>query len=189
MNELERMRAEMETWLSEAYPEAIAVHGDGDLGASVMLIGEAPGEQETLARRPFVGKAGKNLDAFLEMAEIDRSELYVSNVVKIRPWKLSAAGNRVNRPPTRKEIGDFKPWLIREIELVQPKMIVTLGNVPLGALTDAKHTVGNHHGKILETVFGQLYPMYHPASVIYNRSLESVYRDDVRALGAILKGE
>lgn len=186
MSDLGEFRCGMEKWMSQRYPEAIPVHGEGPVGATVMLIGEAPGEQETIARRPFVGKAGKNLDTFLEVAGLDRSQLYVSNVVKLRPWKLSKAGNKVNRPPTRGEISDFSPWLFREIEIVQPKVIVTLGNVPLGALTDSKHTVGNYHGRLFRSERGLLYPMYHPASVIYNRSLESVYMEDMQRFAILL---
>lgn len=187
MERLNRLRSEMEAWMREQWPDAVPVHGEGRLGVRVMLIGEAPGEQETLARRPFVGKAGKNLDAFLEMAQIDRGDLYVSNVVKMRPWKLSKSGNIVNRPPTRAEIEAYKPWLFREIEIVQPQIIATLGNVPLGALTDMKQTIGERHGKPMETPHGTLYPMYHPASVIYNRALEPVYREDVYRLGELIR--
>lgn len=187
MKHLISLRNELEQWMAEMYPGSIPVHGEGVPGCDVMLIGEAPGEQETIMRRPFVGKAGKNLDAFLQMAGIGRGELFVSNVVKMRPWKISAAGNVVNRPPTRMEIKAFTPWLLREIELVSPKVIVTLGNTPLTALTDTSHTVGEYHGKMITAAAGTLYPMYHPASVIYNRSLESVYCEDVYKLGEMLR--
>ena len=190
MTEMNRLRSELEKLVSEIYEgeKRQLVHGEGCIGARVMLIGEAPGEQETLLRRPFVGKAGKNLDEFLVLAGIDRSQLYVSNTVKFRPTKLSAAGRTVNRPPTREEIKLFLPWLKREIALVQPEVIVSLGNVPLKALTDGKMVIGSCHGQWLEAEGRRLYPMYHPASLIYNPSLRDVYTADIRALGQWLKG-
>lgn len=181
---LEKMRAELESFIAEIYEgeRKLLVHGEGKTGAKVMLIGEAPGEQETLQRRPFVGKAGKNLDEFLELAGLDRTELYVSNVVKFRPTRISDAGRVVNRAPTREEINLFLPWLRREIEMVAPQAVVTLGNVPLRALVDPRATIGEVHGKWIECEGMRIYPMYHPASLIYNRSLRPVYTEDIRRL-------
>ncbi len=183
--ELLRLQSELEAAITRAYPDEgkIPVHGEGSVGARVMLIGEAPGEQETLQRRPFVGKAGKNLNEFLELAGIDRSALYVSNTVKFRPTRTSKAGRTVNRPPTRSEIEFFLPWLRREIELVSPQTVVTLGNVPLRALTGAQAVIGAVHGRFLQAEGFVLYPMYHPASVIYNPSLRETYVQDVLNLG------
>ena len=150
----------------------------------LMLIGEAPGEQESLQGRPFVGKAGKNLDRFLELAGLEREDIYISNAVKIRPTKVSKTGRISNRPPTKEEIALFRPWLMREISEIQPQIIATLGNVPLGAVTGAKQTIGQVHGTVIpagETGL-PLFALYHPASLIYNRSLESVYEQDVRLL-------
>lgn len=187
--ELKRLRSELEKLIDEVYvgEKKVLVHGEGEAGARVMLIGEAPGQQETLACRPFVGKAGKNLDEFLEMAEIDRSQLYVSNTVKFRPTRVSAAGRIVNRPPTREEINLFLPWLRREIELVRPQAVVTLGNVPLRALTASRATIGEMHGQFMQADGLEIYPMYHPASIIYNPSLREVYAADVRRLGQWLR--
>ena len=187
--ELKRLQSELEKLIDEVYvgEKKVLVHGEGEADARVMLIGEAPGQQETLARRPFVGKAGKNLDEFLEMAEIDRSQLYVSNTVKFRPTRVSAAGRIVNRPPTREEINLFLPWLRREIELVRPQAVVTLGNVPLRALTASRVTIGEMHGQFMQADGLEIYPMYHPASIIYNPSLREVYTADVRRLGQWLR--
>ena len=188
--ELEKLRDELEKLIVELYEgeHKILVHGEGDPGARVMLVGEAPGEQETLQRRPFVGKAGKNLDEFLELAGIDRRELYVSNAVKFRPTKLSAAGRVVNRPPTREEVKLFLPWLKREIALVAPEVVVSLGNVPLRALLGPRCVIGDVHGQFQDAEGVRLYPMYHPASLIYNPSLRAVYAEDVRRLAAWLDG-
>ena len=174
-------------WPAEEKP---IVLGEGNTDhPPVMLIGEAPGEQETIQRRPFVGKAGKNLDEFLKLAQLDRRELYVSNTVKFRPTKISAAGRIVNRPPSREEKELHAPWLMREIAIVRPDALVTLGNVALQAFV--QDTVGNRHGKWMRAVVSPaggeaftlpLFPLYHPASVIYNRSLAEVYRSDLVAL-------
>ena len=189
ISELEKLRSELEKLIGEVYEGEckVLVHGEGPVGARVMLVGEAPGEQETLKRRPFVGKAGKNLDEFLELAGIERGELYVSNAVKFRPTKLSSAGRVVNRPPTREEVKLFLPWLRREIELVGPEVVVTLGNVPLRALAGPKVVIGDVHGRFLELDGARLYPMYHPASLIYNPSLRPVYARDVERLAQCLR--
>lgn len=186
---MEKLRQELEKLISEVYAgeSKVLVHGEGSLNARVMLIGEAPGEQETLQRRPFVGKAGKNLDEFLNLAGIDRTELYVSNTVKFRPTKISPSGRTVNRPPTREEINLFLPWLKKEIEIVHPEVVVTLGNVPLKALTEPRCVIGQLHGQWVDLGYAKLYPMYHPASLIYNRSLAEIYAEDIRRLGAYLR--
>ena len=185
---LERMREELNRLIAELYEgeKKILVHGEGEIGARVMLVGEAPGEQETLQGRPCVGKAGKNLNEFLELAGMERDQLYVTNAVKFRPTKISAAGRTVNRPPTREEVSLFLPWLRREIELVAPELVVTLGNVPLRALMGPRVVIGEVHGALQDAEGLRLYPMYHPASLIYNPALREVYAADVRRLAALL---
>ena len=182
---MERFRAELKAFVDALYEgeKKTLVFGEGDPGAKVMMIGEAPGEQETLQGRPFVGKAGKNLDAFLELAGMDRKQLYVTNTVKFRPTKLSPAGRTVNRPPTQEEVRLFLPWLQREIELLAPVCIITLGNVPLRALMGRKAVIGDVHGAFSEAAGRMIYPMYHPASVIYNPSLKETYRQDILRFG------
>ena len=181
MENMEKYRAELSAFIREIYEDErkVLVFGEGPSGAKVMMIGEAPGEQESLQGRPFVGKAGKNLDAFLEQVGMRREEMYVSNTVKFRPTKISAAGRHVNRPPTREEVKLFLPWLAREVELVDPGCIITLGNVPLKALTDRKNTIGDMHGRFFDLGGRLLYPMYHPASVIYNPALKEIYHEDI----------
>jgi len=192
MNSMQRYQRDCAAFFDQLSPEGRCplVFGDGLIDRPVlMLIGEAPGEQETLQGKPFVGKAGKNLTAFLEVVGLDRSQLYVSNVVKVRPTKRSAAGGIVNRPPNREEKLLFTPWLMREIAIVRPDALVTLGNVALQAFME--ETVGNAHGRWHRTVVSPpegeaftlpLFPLYHPASVIYNRSLADVYQADLVAL-------
>ena len=171
---------------------ATLVFGDGKANhPRLMLIGEAPGEQEAVQRRPFVGKAGKNLNEFLEAVGLPREELYISNVVKIRPTRLSAAGRTVNRPPSREEIAFFRPWLYREVGIVRPSALVTLGNVALNAFLPEGSTIGACHGCWRRVTISTaddctevfpLFALYHPASVIYNRSLAATYQSDLATL-------
>ena len=188
---MERFRAELRAFVDGIYEgeKKVLIFGEGSVGARVALVGEAPGEQETLLGRPFVGKAGKNLDEFLALAGLDRAALYVTNTVKFRPTKVSPAGRIINRPPTQEEIRLFLPWLLRELDMVSPECVVTLGNVPLKALMGRKAVIGELHGRFVETEGRRLYPMYHPASLIYNPSLRDVYRADVERFGAWMRGE
>ncbi|MBR0320538.1 MAG: uracil-DNA glycosylase, partial [Clostridia bacterium] len=153
----------------------------------VMLIGEAPGEQESLQGRPFVGKAGKNLDEFLALAGLDRSAIYVSNVVKIRPTEKGPTGRTRNRAPNQEELALFTPFLMRESALVQPGIIVTLGNVPLQAYLGKHQTVGQCHGKVHLTQDGmRVFSLYHPASMIYRPQLRETYAEDIMILKSLL---
>lgn len=170
-------------------PPARLVFGEGPYRARVMLIGEAPGEKEEEAGRPFVGKAGSNLDAFLAASSLDRSGLYVTNTVKLRPYRVSPAGNRVNRPPTAREVAFFLPFLLQEIDEIAPEWIVTLGNTPLKALLGKDARIGEKHGVPVPFRSCTLFPMYHPASLIYDRSLSAVYAEDMNAFARLLRGE
>ena len=186
---MEKLRREMAEFLQKLYVEEqkILVFGEGRCPARVALIGEAPGEQETLQGRPFVGKAGKNLDEFLALSGIHREDVYITNTVKFRPVKTSAAGNLVNRAPSQEEIRLCLPFLKRELALVKPEVIVTLGNVPLKALAGREAVIGEAHGQWLDWEGVRLYPLYHPASIIYNRSLRPAYEADVIRLGEALR--
>lgn len=188
---MERFQREATAFFRNLYEgeRKLLVFGEGRVGAPVMMIGEAPGEQESLQGRPFVGKSGKNLDAFLEQAGIDRASLYVTNVVKFRPTRRSEAGRVVNRPPTQEEIKLFLPWLLKEIELVDPRYIITLGNVPLKALTGRGSVIGDMHGRFIEWQGRRLFAMYHPASVIYNPGLKAVYSRDIVAFACQYREE
>lgn len=196
MEEMEKFRGEVRRFFETLWPaeEKPLVFGEGQWRRPpVMLIGEAPGAQEALQGRPFVGKAGRNLDAFLAAVSLKREEIYISNVVKVRPVRVSAKGTVSNRPPNREELLLFTPWLYREILLVKPRLVVTLGNVALKALRGAEAAIGAYHGQLTActvTMDGQtaelpLFPLYHPASVIYNRSLNAVYQEDLQRLAAL----
>jgi len=185
MADLKAFERECEAFFKPLWPgeDKILVFGDGKSDEPpLMLIGEAPGEQETLKRRPFVGKAGKNLSEFLEIMGMQREEIFVSNVVKIRPTAISHTGRIKNRTPSKEEIALFAPWLMKEIALVKPRALVTLGNVPLRALM-GNGTIGDMHGRWHTAGNGlPLFALYHPAAVIYRRELRTVYEDDVRRL-------
>lgn len=171
------------------FAEQKLVFGEGAAAPALMMIGEAPGGDEEKQGRPFVGKAGKNLSVFLDKVGLKREDIFISNVVKLRPTKNSPkTGKAVNRPPSRKEIEFFLPFLLKEIEIVSPQMIVTLGNVPLRAVTgDSAATIGDLHGKPLPLPAGRtLFALYHPAAVIYNRSLQEIYDKDLYTLRQLL---
>jgi len=173
-----------------AYPEATIVFGEGPFIRPLLaVIGEAPGAEEEKLRRPFVGKAGKNLDSFLAVLGLMRAEVYITNLVKLRPSKISKAGRVVNRAPNKEEISLFAPMLRDELAIAAPRFIATLGNFALRAmLGDDTATIGQHHGKLIQLPDGrELFPLYHPASVIYNRALADVYAADLAALRETLR--
>jgi DNA polymerase len=161
------------------------VPGEGNPNAEVMLIGEAPGEVEDETGRPFVGAAGKLLNSLLQDIGVDRSSLYITNVVKCRPPN--------NRDPTDEEINACKPYLIRQIAVVRPRRIVTLGRhstrviLGLGGLRVSE--ISRVRGRVFRvTIAGvevEVYPTYHPAAALYNPSLKGVLKEDLaRAIRA-----
>lgn len=165
-----------------------AVLGEGNPGADILMIGEAPGKTEVELGRPFVGQAGRNLDEFLETLELQREDLYITNAVKFRPTKTNAdTGSISNRPPTKKEIEIFRPFLMDEIEIVDPSVVVSMGNIPLFSLIGKNARIGDVHGRPMEFGRRTLYPLYHPASIIYRRELQSIYQDDLARLKRLLE--
>lgn len=166
------------------------VMGEGPANAELMLIGEAPGAQEARTGRPFVGPAGKMLGAFLKGVGLQREELYIANAVKFRPTKPGTGRNprERNRVPTRREIQAFRPWLLAEIDAVSPRVIATLGNSPLYALTGKpKAVIGDVHGRPLAWDGGPLlFPLYHPACILYRRELSEAYAEDLLRLREFL---
>jgi DNA polymerase len=184
-----------EDMLNELYNEYASrfagnefVFGCGCIEPKLLLIGEAPGREEVKLAKPFSGPAGKNLDEFLELADIKREEIYITNAIKFRLSKENPKTGRLsNRPAAREEIVSSRPYLLKEIDMIRPRCIVTLGNVPLRALTgDFSMNIGECHGmpaseKIKEREY-MLFPLYHPASVIYNRSLRQTCEADILKL-------
>lgn len=170
------------------------VFGEGNVAASVLLIGEAPGAEETKLGRPFVGKAGKQLDALFGEFGIIRSEAYITNVVKYRPVVRSAKSVR-NRTPLPREVEASLPLLGEELSLLRPAFILTLGNTPLRAVlricARAPETVGALHGEQILLEMSEhaftLIPLYHPASGIYNRALVQVMEEDAKKAGEAIR--
>ena len=160
------------------------VIGEGDPDAAVMFIGEAPGAQEAQTGRPFVGRAGQYLDALLNTIGIDRQQVYITNIVKDRPPG--------NRNPRVNEIKLYAPFLTEQINIIQPKVIATLGRFAMEFILKEYHLpqydkkIGNLHGKalVIRADFGSVnfFPLYHPAAVFYNKKLETVLKNDFTAL-------
>ena len=156
-----------------------AVPGEGPPDARVVLIGEGPGRNEDLQGRPFVGAAGKQLEALLSHAGLSRGDVYITNVVKCRPPE--------NRRPTGAEADACRAYLERQLRLVGPKLVVLLGDTALKRFLPDE-SLPTAHGKMFKRGDVAFFPTYHPAAMIYNRALEGVIREDFRALGGVLSG-
>ena len=174
------------------YPNEKLVMGHGNMDSPIMLIGEAPGAKEIELGEPFVGQAGKNFEEFLQVLNINREDVYITNTVKYRPTKTNPkTGGLSNRTPNSKEIDNFRSYLYEEIIIVNPKVIVTLGNTPLKCIFNSGLRIGEVHGSIMEEEIDDikytLYPLYHPAAVIYRRELKEVYLSDLEGLKKIIE--
>lgn len=149
------------------------VMGDGNLDADIVFIGEAPGKKEDESGLPFVGASGKFLNEMLAQAGLERSDVYITNVVKYRPPN--------NRDPSKTEKQAFLPYLLRQLELINPKVVITLGRHSMEYfLPDA--SIGVVHGQPhqVTTAEGQftIIPLYHPAAALYNGSLRQTLIED-----------
>ncbi|MGI5825612.1 MAG: uracil-DNA glycosylase [Bacillota bacterium] len=158
----------------------------------VFLLGEAPGGNEDLEGIPFCGQAGGILQEFLRLSGLSESEIYIGNVVKCRPVKPSKRGrygNYANRKPTSGEMKTCIPWLREELKLVEPKILVTLGNVPLSFVLGKSRPIGDYHGKEFysEELGLWVFPLYHPAALIYDRNKRQAYEEDVCRLKDFIK--
>ena len=157
---------------------ANAVLGEGNPHADVMFIGEAPGQKENELKRPFVGAAGQFLDELIESMGWKREHVYISNVVKYRPPE--------NRDPTPEEKAQCMPWLMLEIALIKPKVIVPLGRHSLGHFYQ-KLSISTAHGtaqKLTDDV--TIFPIYHPAAALHNGGLRQALVHDFAKLKAHL---
>ncbi len=160
------------------------VFGEGNLDAKIIFIGEAPGKKEDLSGRPFIGTAGRILDQNLSQIGLDRQTTYITNIVKYRPDN--------NRDPSEAEKNLFLPYLIMQILIINPSVLVTLGRHSLSVF-DKSLTINENHGKITTIKFKKinlkfsnysfkLLPLYHPAATIYNRALKTVLENDFKNL-------
>ncbi|MCR4280524.1 MAG: uracil-DNA glycosylase [Candidatus Komeilibacteria bacterium] len=160
------------------------VIGEGNHDAVMVFIGEAPGENEAKTGRPFCGAAGRVLDELLAGIELKRGDVYVTNVVKDRP--------PLNRDPFPEEIDLYGKFLLRQLEIIRPKVIVTLGRHSMNFIFD--HLLVDGHGQGISKCHGQIFtaalesgpvkiiPMYHPAAALYQGSLKKVMMEDFMAL-------
>jgi len=161
------------------------VPGDGNINTSIMFIGEAPGYWEDVKGKPFVGAAGKLLDEILRKAGINRSEVYITNIVKCRPPE--------NRDPTEREIEACHIYLDRQLELIKPKIIVTLGRHSTAYIFSKMglkfKSISEVQGKIYEAKFMNMkihiIPSYHPAAALYNIKLRSEIEKTIKLINEI----
>lgn len=160
------------------------VIGEGSLVANIMFVGEAPGKTEAETGKPFCGRSGKFLDELLESIKLKRADVYITNIVKDRPQD--------NRDPTSIEITLYGPYLDQQIEIIQPKIIVTLGRLS-GAyifsalkIAEKMQPIGKIHGQefIGSTGYGKviILPLYHPAVALYNGSNRATLMLDFQVL-------
>lgn len=156
-----------------------AVPGVGPADARVMLVGEAPGRQEDLKGEPFVGSAGRFLDGLLESVGLARDQVYITNVVKSRPFIGPPPGR--NRAPTASEIGACRPWLDEQITIIQPEIIVAMGRIALEYFLPKKK-ISQAHGQPLQHAGRTVLPLYHPAVALRRRDLRDVLKQDFSKL-------
>lgn len=156
------------------------VTGHGNPQAKIVFIGEAPGKNEDLQGIPFVGAAGKFLDEMLAQAGLVRSDVYITNIVKYRPPN--------NRDPLPDEKKAFWPYLVRELTIIQPQIIATLGRHSMEYFLPGKR-ITEVHGQPKRVTFGDqklvVMPLYHPAAALYNGSLRKTLLEDFAKIPAI----
>jgi len=153
------------------------VPGEGAEDADLLFIGEAPGWHEDQQGRPFVGPAGQFLDELLASIGLRREEIYIANVIKCRPPQ--------NREPLPVEIQSCRKWLDRQVEIIQPQMIITLGRYSL-ARYFPNESIGKVHGKPRKLGDVVYYPMYHPAAALHQGSLRRTIETDMIRIPQIL---
>ncbi|MCI0421604.1 MAG: uracil-DNA glycosylase [Acidobacteria bacterium] len=164
--------------------QVFPVIGEGSHYAKIMFIGEAPGRNEAATGRPFVGAAGKILNELLESAGIARESVYITNIVKDRP--------PFNRDPLPEEIEAYGPFLDRQIEIIRPQVIATLGRFAMSyimkkfGLEPELGPISKMHGKLFtaKAVYGHIHiaPLYHPAVAVYNASTKGTLKTDFKIL-------
>ncbi len=159
------------------------VMGDGNLDSEIVLVGEAPGKNEDETGLPFVGAAGKFLDEMLEAAKLDRKSIYITNIVKYRPPN--------NRDPLPSEKAEFWPYLMRQLEIINPKAIITLGRHSGANFIPNLH-ISTDHGKARMVKYHDrewlVIPLYHPAAALYNGGMRQTLVDDFIKAHDLVKG-
>jgi DNA polymerase len=166
----------------------LPVIGDGSSDAQIVFIGEAPGKNEALTGKPFCGASGKILDHLLAHINVKREDVYITNIVKDRPMN--------NRDPKPEEIKLYAPFLIKELEIIQPKVIATLGRFSMDfimrhfGLDTEIQSISKIHGNTFEvdTLWGKvsIVPLYHPAVAVYNRTRLPELEKDFEVLKSLI---
>ena len=177
------------TWstVREAAKECTACHlykhatqtvfGEGPKTASIMLVGEQPGDYEDVAGKPFVGPAGKIMDRALEEAGIDRKQVYVTNAVKHFKWEPRGK-RRIHKKPNSREIGACRPWLEAELRIVRPKLVVALGSTAGQTIFGPSFRVMRERGKVLSSKLARrVLATVHPSSLLRQPNEESRHRE------------
>ncbi len=158
------------------------VMGDGNVDADIVFIGEAPGKNEDEQGLPFIGAAGKFLNEMLAAAEMDRSDVYITNIVKYRPPN--------NRDPLPSEKQAFWPYLLKQLEIIEPKVVITLGRHSMEYFLPGMK-IGEIHGQAERIQFRDhklvVVPLYHPAAALYNGSLRQTLIDDFLTVPKIIE--
>ncbi len=153
------------------------VPGEGNPDASVMFIGEAPGKNEDLTGKPFVGAAGKFLDELLLSIGLKREDVFITSILKYRPPN--------NRDPKPAEKDAFWPYLLAQIEVIQPKLIVALGRHGANCFLP-ELVIGREHGRVKDWNGRKLLPLYHPAAALYNGNMRQILFDDFKAITTLI---
>jgi uracil-DNA glycosylase family 4 len=162
------------------FGQANLVFGEGNIDCSVMFIGEAPGENEDRLRRPFVGRGGQLLDKMIEGIGWHRADVYITNIVKRRPPG--------NRDPLPEEIAAYKPYLTRQIELINPKVVVTLGRFSMNYfLPEAK--ISRDRGHIFMIDGRIIFPVFHPAAALRSPDMMRGFEEDIKKLPDVFSGK
>ena len=155
------------------------VFGTGNPQASIMFVGEAPGFYEDRQGEPFVGASGKLLTELLQSIGLERSDIYIANVIKCRPPK--------NRDPLPDEINTCKPFLLQQIELIQPKLVCTLGNFATQTLLERKVGITKVRGQVIRLEHFVVFPLFHPAAALHQGNLRVPLKEDFQKLKAVLE--
>lgn len=159
------------------------VMGDGNIDADIVFIGEAPGKQEDIQGLPFVGASGRFLNEMLAAADLQRGDVYITNIVKYRPPD--------NRDPTPEEKRAFWPYLMRQLEIIDPRVVITLGRHSGACFIPDLH-ISRDHGQARRVRFHEheflVIPLYHPAAALYNGSMRQTLIDDFLAAVRLAQG-
>lgn len=159
------------------------VFGDGNPHSKIVFIGEAPGKDEDLQGKPFVGRAGKFLSEMLEIIKMKREDIYITNTVKYRPPN--------NRDPEPDEIEECLPWLFEELNFIRPLLIIPLGRHAMNRFFPTE-MISKVHGKLLHKKINGInteyfFPLYHPASALYNGGMRETLIEDFKKIPLVLE--